>query len=78
MSDVVDDEMLSLTVVLFCFRINFAVLLGTFQLREILVPFRLVFSAVISGALGGAVSMFMVLEAPTFEVFPKLSIARMV
>ncbi len=46
---------------------------GTFQLKLIPLPFKLVFVAVIVGAEGTVVSIVNVELVPTFDVFEKLS-----
>ncbi len=46
---------------------------GTFQLKLIPFPFKLVFVAVIVGAAGTVVSIVKVELVPAFDVFVKLS-----
>ncbi len=54
---------------------NLEVVLGVFQDKLIVEPFRLDFAAEISGVLGAVVSIVKVELAPAFEVFVYASTA---
>ena len=69
------DAIFALTMSPFRLSTNLDVVSGTFHDNEISCPLSEVFVAVIVGALGAAVSMLIVSEVPTFEVFAKASIA---